>query len=164
MNELDFNKIVQMARAGNREGLEEVSPKWLAEALIKMSTKVGSHRGKFFDEILEIQRSILKDNLDRGQFTIRIHDLERQLTDTESERDKLLEENETLEDSLHQLKARVDELEQRLASVPQVGRPEKYDADFRAKVKAYYKEGHTYRTTAARFEISTNTVGRILKE
>ena len=41
---------------------------------------------------------------------------------------------------------------------------EKYAADFRAKVRAYYEEGHTYRTTADRFKISTNTVGRILKE
>lgn len=62
------------------------------------------------------------------------------------------------------LLARVDELDQRLASVPRVGRPEKYDADFRARVKSYYEAGHTYKETASYFAISTNTVGRILKE
>ena len=48
--------------------------------------------------------------------------------------------------------------------MPKAGRPEKYDADFRAKVKAYYNDDHTYRETAGHFKISTNTVGRILKE
>ena len=164
MDKLEFNEIVQMAQASKRDDLETVSPKLLVDALIKMSSMIVGSRYKQFDEILKIQRSIMKIDFDKDQVRCRIHDLERKLTETERERDKLLEENENLEDSLHQLKARVDELEQRLASVPQVGRPEKYDADFRAKVRAYYKEGHTYRTTADRFKISTNTVGRILKE
>ena len=90
--------------------------------------------------------------------------MERQLTETEKERDKLQEKNEELDETLQCLQDRVDELEQGLADMPKAGRPEKYDADFRAKVKAYYNDDHTYRETAGHFKISTNTVGRILKE
>ena len=104
------------------------------------------------------------DKTDIGWFNSRIIDMERQLTETEKERDKLQEKNEELDEMLQCLQDRLDELEQGLADMPKAGRPEKYDADFRAKVKAYYNDGHTYRGTADFFKISTNTVGRILKE
>ena len=84
-----------------------------------------------------------------------------------AECDELIEDNANdrlKEEELCQLRARVDELEQELASMPKAGRPEVYDADFQARVKKYYDDGHTYRDTAKYFGISTNTVGRILKK
>jgi DNA-binding transcriptional MerR regulator len=115
------------------------------------------------DVIEHLHRDLIQ-KAGMGEFTHRMRDMERQLTETENERDNLMATEKVLEDELHQLRARVDELEQRLASIPKAGRPDVYDADFRARVKAYYEKGSTYRETASHFGISTNTVGRILKE
>lgn len=75
----------------------------------------------------------------------------------------LRETNEELEDEISYLKECIYDLKQELENMPKAGRPDIYDSDFRAKVKAYYKNGHTYRDTAKHFNISTNTVGRFVK-
>lgn len=82
----------------------------------------------------------------------------------------LRETNEELKDEISYLKECIEihrktavDLKQELENMPKAGRPDIYDSDFRAKVKAYYKNGHTYRDTAKHFNISTNTVGRFVK-
>lgn len=60
------------------------------------------------------------------------------------------------------LKAQVAHLSQRTG---RAGRPSVYDSAFRQRVIDFYNESsaHTYQITAQQFNISTNTVGRILK-
>ena len=55
------------------------------------------------------------------------------------------------------------ELEEQLKVKYPGGRKPKYSDDFRARVRRFYKAGgQTYASTAAHFEISKSTVGRIL--
>ena len=166
MNKIDFNGIWQLAKAGNKDELAAMSHDLLVEFAVRLSKRYEAECGQYskqMDVVENLHRELLH-KADMGEFTHRMRDMERQLTETENERDKLMSANEALEDDLHQLRIRVDELEQKLASEPKAGRPEVYDADFRARVKEYYNNGHTYRGTANKFGISTNTVGRILKE
>ncbi len=165
---MDLKEIMQMAKAGNRAGLAALPKDSLVEAVIMLNRrynleKANSPLNKQLEAVEKLQLDII-NKTDIGWFNSRINDMERQLTETEKERDKLQEKNEELDEMLQCLQDRLDELEQGLADMPKAGRPEKYDADFRAKVKAYYNDGHTYRGTADFFKISTNTVGRILKE
>lgn len=166
MNKIDFQGIWQLSKAGDKDGLAAMPHKSLVEFAVWLSkryeSEYGQH-GKQMDVIEQLHRDLIQ-KAGMGEFTHRMRDMERQLTETENERDKLMSANEALEDDLHQLRIRVDELEQKLASEPKAGRPEVYDADFRSRVKEYYNNGHTYRGTANKFGISTNTVGRILKE
>ena len=166
MSTLDFYGTLQIAKAGNKDELAAMSHDLLVEFAVRLSKRYEAECGQYskqMDVVENLHRELLH-KADMGEFTHRMRDMERQLTETENERDSLRAANEDLEDELYQLRARVDELEQRLASAPQIGRPEKYDADFRARVKSYYDDGHTYRETACYFKISTNTVGRILRE
>ena len=166
MSTLDFYGTLQIAKAGNKDELAAMSHDLLAEFAVRLSKRYEAECGQYskqMDVVENLHRELLH-KADMGEFTHRMRDMERQLTETENERDKLMSANEALEDDLHQLRIRVDELEQKLASEPKAGRPEVYDADFRARVKEYYNNGHTYRGTANKFGISTNTVGRILKE
>ena len=165
MNKLNFYGTLQIAKAGNKDGLAAMSHDSLVDFAVWLSKHYESEYGPYSKQ-MKVVENLQRDLLckaDMGGFTNRMRDMERQLTETENERDNLRAANEELEDELYQLRARVDELKQRLASAPQIGRPEKYDADFRARVKSYYEDGHTYRETASYFKISTNTVGRILK-
>jgi len=166
MSTLDFYGTLQIAKAGNKDELAAMSHDLLVEFAVRLSKRYEAECGQYskqMDVVENLHRELLH-KADMGEFTHRMRDMERQLTETENERDKLMSANEALEDDLHQLRIRVDELEQKLASEPKAGRPEVYDADFRARVKEYYNNGHTYRGTANKFGISTNTVGRILKE
>lgn len=165
---MELNKIMQMAKEGKRNGLEALSKPILVDAVIKLTTrysleKSNSSRSSQLDLVAELQKELIH-KADIGSFNSRVNDMERQLTATEKERDALQKANRELEVEMQQLRARVCELEKKIVSSPRVGRPEKYDKVFRANVKAYYKEGHTYKETAQKFKISTNTVGRILKE
>ena len=166
MNKIDFNGIWQLAKAGNKDELAVMPNDSLVEFAVWLSKRYelayGKH-SKQMDVIEHLHRDLIQ-KAGMGEFTHRMRDMERQLTETENERDNLMATEKVLEDELHQLRARVDELEQRLASIPKAGRPDVYDADFWARVKAYYEKGSTYRETASHFGISTNTVGRILKE
>ena len=166
MNKIDFNGTLQIAKAGNKDELAAMSHDLLVEFAVRLSKRYEAECGQYskqMDVVENLHRELLH-KADMGEFTHRMRDMERQLTETENERDNLMATEKVLEDELHQLRARVDELEQRLASIPKAGRPDVYDADFRARVKAYYEKGSTYRETASHFGISTNTVGRILKE
>jgi hypothetical protein len=166
MNKIDFNGIWQLAKAGNKDELAAMSHDLLVEFAVRLSKSYEAECGQYskqMDVVENLHRELLH-KADMGEFTHRMRDMERQLTETENERDNIMATKKVLEDELHQLRARVDELEQRLASIPKAGRPDVYDADFRARVKEYYNNGHTYRETANKFGISTNTVGRILKE
>ena len=165
---MDLKEIMQMAKAGNRAGLAALPKDSLVEAVIMINKrftleKVNNPLNQQLEVVEKLQLDLI-NKADIGWFNSRMHEMERQLTETEKERDKLQEKNEELDEMLQCLQDRLDELEQGLADMPKAGRPEKYDADFRAKVKAYYNDGHTYRGTADFFKISTNTVGRILKE
>ena len=166
MSTSDFYGTLQIAKAGNKDELAAMSHDLLVEFAVRLSKRYEAECGQYskqMDVVENLHRELLH-KADMGEFTHRMRDMERQLTETENERDKLMSANEALENDLHQLRTRVDELEQKLASEPKAGRPEVYNADFRAHVKKYYNNGHTYRGTANKFGISTNTVGRILKE
>ncbi len=165
---MDLKEIMQLAKAENREGLAALSKDSLVEAVIMINKrftleKVNSPLNQQLEVVKKLQLDLM-NKADIGCFNIRMREMERQLTDTEAERDKLQAENEELEEKLQCLQEHVDELEQDLADMPKAGRPERYDKDFRERVKAYYNDGHTYRETAGHFNISTNTVGRFLKE
>ena len=165
---MELKEIMQMAKNGNREEMEALPKSQLVNAIIKLTKRYDweKHNSPHCQEleiIAELHKALI-NKADIGIFNSQIHELERQLTATEEEREALQEANRELEDELQQLRGRVCELEQKLASASRVGRPEKYDKDFRARVKAYYQEDHTYKETAREFKISTNTVGRILKE
>ena len=166
MSTLDFYGTLQIAKAGNKDELAAMSHDLLVEFAVRLSKRYEAECGQYskqMDVVENLHRELLH-KADMGELTHRMRDMERQLTETENERDKLMSAKEALEDDLHQLRIRVDELDQKRASEPKAGRPEVYDADFRARVKEYYNNGHTYRGTANKFGISTNTVGRILKE
>ncbi len=83
--------------------------------------------------------------------------------------DFLKNENSQLGQELACLKLENTRLQAQLAPLSQrpgrAGRP-RYDSDFRQRVIDFYNESpaHTYQITANEFGISTNTVGRILKE
>ena len=166
MDNLEFKQVVQMAEVSDRGGLTSLPHEVLVEAIIMLYRRYNQEKASNgpMEAIAELSKKLICD-AEMGTFTSRMREMNQQLAKTEGERDNLREINAELEDSLQQLQGRVDELEQELAGVPQVGRPERYDASFRARVKAYYEEGgHTYRETARHFNISTNTVGRFLKE
>lgn len=168
MAKFDFEQMLLMAKDANQDGLKEFGLDFLAEAFVMLYNRYDCERVERprYDEqiyrVNELRRNLL-ENDEQSLLTSRIHDVERQLTETEKERDNLQDENEELENTLHRARKRIAKLEQKLASVPKVGRPDKYDAKFRAEVRSYYEEGHTYRETAEHFNISTNTVGRFLK-
>ena len=164
MEDFDLTQVLLMAEEGDRKRLSELSHEHLVESIIMLCNQYDLERdikGKL-SVVTGLQRNQLKE-AGIGTFNSRIRDIERQLTETEEERDRLKESNEELEERLQFLQERVDELEQELSCIPKAGRPERYDADFRARVKQYYMDGHTYRETAKHFSISTNTVGRFLK-
>ena len=60
----------------------------------------------------------------------------------------------------------IDENQMRKQHMAKLLQSSNYDSDFRQRVIAFYNESdaHTYQATAQEFNISTNTVGRILKE
>lgn len=166
MNE--FEQIIQMVKERNTEGLEALPKKSLVAAIIKLfgryeRAKANSQRDEQWDYIIELQKKLIND-CKIGKFNITMDRMEQSLIDAEQERVKLQEKNEELEDELQRIQEDVDELEKKLKNVPRVGRPEKYDAAFRESVKNYHADGHTYRETSNQFNISTNTVGRFLKE
>lgn len=165
MEDFDLNQVLLMAEDGNRKRLSELSHEYLVESIVMLYNRYklerDSNNGQM-DIVTRLQRRLISE-AETGTFTSRMRDKERQLTETEEERDRLKESNEELEERLQFLQERVDELEQELSCIPKAGRPERYDADFRARVKQYYMDGHTYRETAKHFSISTNTVGRFLK-
>ena len=167
MENFNFEKIIQMAQEGNRAELTTLPPESLVEAIIKLSNRaIYENADRYISKQLEAAESVISTN-DLTNVSIyidRIHDMERQLSETEKERDHLQGEKEGLEKALQSAQADAARLEKELAAVPKAGRPDKYDAEFRAKVRAYYEEGHTYRETAKHFNISTNTVGRFLNE
>lgn len=157
----NIGQIMLMAKEGNRDGLAELQQESLVDAIIeihRLYRRECVSSNTFNDTVKEIMKMQLhfNDKADMGTFNIR-SDMEQQLTETELERDNLKEE-------LQQALERIDELEQKLAVIPKVGRPKKYDAEYRAKVRDYYNDGHTYRETAEHFKISSNTVGRFLNE
>ena len=82
---------------------------------------------------------------------------------------KIENENSQLKQELELLKSENSRLQAQLAHLSQrnsrAGRP-RYNSDFRQRVIDFYNESdaHTYQATAQEFNISTNTVGRILKE
>ena len=89
------------------------------------------------------------------------------------ERDRLRAEMDRLNDAYHYLederserRERVDEMETLLAARPhQGGRRDKYTQEQRqAVIDFYQQDGETYVSTAKHFGMSTNTVGRILRE
>ena len=165
---MDLKEIMLLAKAENREGLAALSKDSLVEAVIMINKrftleKVNNPLNQQLEVVEKLQLDLI-NKADIGWFNSRMHEMERQLTETEEERDKFQAENEELEEKLQCLQEHVDELEQDLADMPKAGRPERYDKDFRVRVKAYYNDGHTYRETAGHFNISTNTVGRFLKE
>ena len=165
MSTLDFYGTLQIAKAGNKDELAAMSHDLLVEFAVRLSKRYEAECGQYskqMDVVENLHRELLH-KAEMGEFTHRMRDMERQLTETEEERDRLKESNEELEERLQFLQERVDELEQELSCIPKAGRPERYDADFRARVKQYYMDGHTYRETAKHFGISTNTVGRFLK-
>ena len=83
---------------------------------------------------------------------------------------KIEKENFRLKQELAQLKLDNSRLQTQVAHLSQrtgrAGRPPVYDFEFRQHVIDFYNESdaHTYQATAQEFNISTNTVGRILKE
>ena len=83
--------------------------------------------------------------------------------------DLLENENSQLKQELELIKSENSRLQAQLAHLSQrnsrAGRP-RYNSDFRQRVIDFYNESdaHTYQATAQEFNISTNTVGRILKE
>ena len=166
MDKIDFQGIWQQAKAGNKDVLAAIPHDSLVDFAVWLSKRYEVEYGQYSKQmnVVENLHRELLHKADMGEFTHRMRDMERQLTETENERDDLIAANEDLEDELYQLRARLDELEHKLASIPKAGRPDVYDADFGARVKAYYEKGSTYRETASHFGISTNTVGRILKE
>ena len=163
---MDLKEIMQLAKAENREGLAALSKDSLVEAVIMINKRFTLEKvNNPLNQQLEVVEKLQLDLINKADmFNSRMHEMERQLTETEEERDKFQAENEELEEKLQCLQEHVDELEQDLADMPKAGRPERYDKDFRVRVKAYYNDGHTYRETAGYFNISTNTVGRFLKE
>lgn len=91
-----------------------------------------------------------------------IAELDMQLTEARDTINRLQRENEELRDTIEKSHVRIYELKQELADIPKTGRPEIYDTEFRNRVKEYYNAGHTYRDTAAKFNISKTTVGKFL--
>lgn len=81
----------------------------------------------------------------------------------ENENSRLEQEIARLNLENSRLQAQVEHLNQRTV---RAGRPSVYDSEFRQRVINFYNESdaHTYKITADEFCISTNTVGRILKE
>lgn len=79
-------------------------------------------------------------------------------------------ENSRLEQEVARLNLENTRLQAQIAHLSQIkgrtGRPSVYDSEFRQRVIDFYNESsaHTYQVTAHQFNISTNTVSRILKE
>lgn len=167
MDNVDFEKILQMVEKHNREGLEALPHECLVEFIIKCNSKyIREKAERYQDDMMKALQEFSSrygSMEDRGVFINHMRDKDKQLAEAEAERDNLREKNEALEEELELIQARVDELEKKLATAPKAGRPDKYDAKFRAEVRAYHEAGHTYRDTAEYFNISTNTVGRFLK-
>ena len=163
-----FEQILHLVENHNREGLEDFPRECLAEFIIKLNSKYIREKAERVQD--DSMKALLEFNSgygsmeDRSIFINHMRDKDKQLAETEAERDNLREKNEELEEELELIQARVDELEKKLATAPKAGRPDKYDAKFRAEVRAYHEAGHTYRETAEHFNISTNTVGRFLKD
>lgn len=87
-----------------------------------------------------------------------------QLSEEKENVNRLIKENEELASMLWKAQKRIYELEDEIASFPRAGRPLVYDIGFRDKVREYYNAGHTYRDTAAHFNISQPTICKILRE
>lgn len=154
MNESTWKAIEAMLEGKERGKLMSCSNEDLVAALTKVYTMYKAEKrfspgNQQMDTVMELQRKLIAD-CETGVFVSRMREMEHQLTETERERDRLQEQ--------------CNELEGQLEDVPQVGRPAWYDEDFRSQVKAYYDDGHTYRETAKHFNISTNTVGRFIKD
>ncbi len=168
MNNFDLKQIIQMAQDGDEAALTALPQECLAKAIISLNDQlIQGNAASFLSEHLEAANKVISTNNDLTDVSIyidRISDMERQLTETEVISDRLQEQNHELEDALQSALERVAELKQKLSTVKKAGRPDKYDDKFRAEVRDYYEEGHTYRETADYFNVSTNTVGRFLKD
>ena len=168
MNDVDFEQFLQLVKNRNKEGLRDLPNERLVDFIIKLNSKhikeEAERQGDRWISYLCNLNSRYGSTEERGTFINRMRDMEQQLAETEAERDNLREKNEELEEELELTQERMEELEHKLNATPKAGRPDKYDAKFRAEVRAYYHDSHTYRETADHFNISTNTVGRFLKE
>ena len=96
------------------------------------------------------------------QSLLTIAEMDILLTEAREEVEKHKTREEELEEELERAHERIYELEQALENVPKVGRPLIYGTDIRNQVRAYYNSGHTCRETAAKFNISLATIGRIV--
>lgn len=79
-----------------------------------------------------------------------------------------LEEKEknSLQKKIQELEEENESLRQQFLTLPKTGRPQKYDADTRRQIVAFYNESptHTYKVTSEKFGISTSTLKEILNE
>ena len=95
---MDLKEIMQMAKAGNRAGLAALPKDSLVEAVIMLNRrynleKANSPLNKQLEAVEKLQLDII-NKTDIGWFNSRIIDMERQLTETEKERDKLQEKRD----------------------------------------------------------------------
>ena len=87
---MDLKEIMQLAKAENREGLAALSKDSLVEAVIMINKrftleKVNNPLNQQLEVVEKLQLDLI-NKADIGWFNSRMHEMERQLTETENER------------------------------------------------------------------------------
>lgn len=154
-------EIMQKVKAKDVASLCRYDKKDLAEAMLSLYHKYCN--AEFRADLINIPLAHIAQEEWKEKFEKKQNEYE----ELEESRDRIQNDYDDLYDQMEDLRKENDELRKALNEKikHQGGSRTQYSPSQRRAIVEYYqKDGETYKSTAEHFNISTNTVGRILKE
>ncbi len=161
MNPILNIKIMQEVKAENIASLCQYDKKDLAEVMILLYQKYCNAEARA--NLINIPLA----NIAQEQWKEKFEEKQNEYEELEASRDRIQNDYDDLYDQMKALRKENNELEQALSEKikHKGGKGKDYSPRERQAIAEFYlKGGETYQSTSKFFNISTNTLGRILNE